>query len=306
MFKIKFLCLAAFASISLFSFNSCTEGLLGEREPKNVLDILKKDQDYSIFSELHERLNYIGTGGTVFAPNDDAFEEYFNAGGLSFDNMTERDLEILMNYHYLREALTKEELTIGYNDTEAMYSDYVSSAILIERNSDGVRLNRFVTAIETDIEADEAVFYTINKVLVPLTSMGLARLENLDSFVVAMDRVDAFSGIYSVIEKNRTYSIVAPDNSAFVEGLANNGWNSISDVPIVILEQAMKEHIFLENLRFENRTSENMYSMNGTNASYDERYTSISDYPAYNAKITQFELQGVNGTLMITDEVFLF
>ena len=309
MSKVKLVFLVTFATFFLFAFNSCTESILGNDEPKNIIDILKDDEDHSIFSEMHERLNYISTGGTVFAPTDGAFQQYFNLNGLSLETMTDDQIETLFNYHYLRLPKTKEELIIGFNDTQEMYSyDSNPVAMLIERNSSGVYLNRYATTTITDIEAEEGVIHVINKVLTPPTSMDLARFENLDSFIVAMDRVDAATGIYTTIEAlgSGAYSIVAPKNQAFVEGLANNNWNSIADVPISVLEHAMKEQIFDKNLVFEDKSYSSMYSLNGNSAIYDGDDYSIADFPAYNAKIIQFEIQGSNGTLMITNEVFLF
>ena len=305
MFKVKFIILATFTISFLFLFNSCTEGILGNDSPKRIVEILEESENHSTLSKIHERLRYTNARGTLFAPTDAAFEHYFNTSGLSLETMTDHELETLLRCHYLEVPTNKQALQLGYNNTIKEYLD-ARVVLLIERNSSGILLNRFATSLRTDIEAYEGVLHEVNQVLKPVTSMDLARFEDLDSFVVAMDRVDAATGIYSVIEQTGPYSIVAPKNEAFVESLANNNWNSIADVPISVLEYAMKEQIFDENLKFKNESSASMYSLNGNSAVYDDRDRSIADFPEYDAKIIQFEIQGVNGTLMITNEVFLF
>ena len=308
MFKVKFVLLAAIATSCLLALNSCTENPFGDNTPNDTLEIFKDDPNHSIFAQIHEQTGYIRAGETIFAPTDAAFEEYFNANGLTLATMSENELKTLLEYHYLNSQQSKASLKDGFNDTQkTYYHDYSPVVLLIERDSTSrITLNRSANITRGDIEAREGVLHRINKVLEPATSMDLARFENLDSFVVAMDRVDAATGIYEIIEGSGTYSIIAPRNQAFVEGLANNGWNSIADVPIDVLEHAMKEQIFVEHLRLSRESSETTYSLNGNGAFYDGGDKSISKIHVYDAKIVQFETQGINGTLLITDEVFLF
>ena len=310
MFKVKLLLTAFFITSSLLILNSCTGALFGDNVPKEIIDILEDDKNFSTFYRIHERLGYQRVGGTAFAPTDNAFQEYFDANGisLSLENMTDDELEVLLLYHYLDESKTKEQLNLRFNDTQKMYLyGYSPMALFMEKDNAGeVRLNRFATITEANIESENGILHQIDQVLKPATSMDLARFEFLDSFVVAMDRVDAATGIYSIIEGSGPYSIIAPSNEAFVEGLANNGWNSIADVPIDFLGQAMKEQIFNEDLKFKNESSESMSSLNGNNVNYSGAYKSVSRFLIYDAKIIQFEIQGSNGTLMITSEVFLF
>ena len=309
MFKVKLLLTAFFITSSLLILNSCTDDLF-DSTPEKISDVLKDDPNYSIFYRIHERLGYLNITGTAFAPTDNAFQEYFDANGISLalENMTNSELEALLNPHYLRFPTYKENLEIGFNDTQPMdFYGFKASTIFIERDNAGeIKLNRLATITEADIKPEKGIIHQIDRVLEPLTSMDLARFEELDSFVVAMDRVDAATGIYSIIEGSGPYSIIAPSNEAFVEGLANNGWNSIADVPIDFLGQAMKEQIFNEDLKFKNESSESMSSLNGNNVNYSGAYKSVSRFLIYDAKIIQFEIQGSNGTLMITSEVFLF
>ena len=121
--------------LAFFILSGCTkqfeeyykvpEGLIG-----TILDVLEDDGNYTQFVKAVEMVGYddvLGKTGnfTVFAPDDEAFAEFFNESGYSsLEDIPEDELEGIVYYHIVFWAYSKYMLLygLGVQDVNIDYS----------------------------------------------------------------------------------------------------------------------------------------------------------------------------------------
>lgn len=302
MTKMKFI----FSSLLLLilSISSCElfdidDGV--EEEPKNDLkSLLSERVGYSLFNEALDKIGLEVENRTIFVPRNDAFETYLN--GRSLDDIDPIELEYLMNYHILFGQMTQQELPTGYSQTDAFYryddDGTLNRMDMYINTANNLAINQKVKITLADIVVDDGVIHEVDKVIAPPTTLELAEIHGLDSFVAAVDLL----GLRPLISESGPYSIYAPTNEAFQTVMAQKGWNSLSDIPTSTLESTIKYHI-AENAIVLEDNPESFDAMNNRRIFIYGGSGRLIDENQNDCYIVDRNIQGVNGVLHTIDDI---
>lgn len=134
-----------------------------------ILDILKKEEDFSILLQLIKEAglekNFSATGPiTLFAPTNDAFEE-MEEDGCELKELLEdkEELKRIILYHTLPSALSTKEIfkkRIEYATTQA------GEEVEIDMDDDVTYIND-AEIIQPDTPASNGIIHVIDAVLIP-------------------------------------------------------------------------------------------------------------------------------------------
>jgi len=300
MTKMKFIFSSLLLLLSLFLISSCELFDIGD---SNVDDELKNDLEtllsqragYSLFNEALDKIGLEVGNRTIFVPRNAAFETYLN--GRSLDNIDPIELEYLMNYHILFGQMTQQELPTGYSQTEAFYrnDNGINRMDMYINTADDPAINQKVKITLADIVVDDGVIHEVDQVITPPTTLELAAIHGLDSFVAAVDLL----GLRPLISDSGPYSIYAPTNEAFQTVMAQKGWNSLADISG--LESTIKYHIAENAIKLSN-SPESFDAMNGGRIFiYGEG--GIIDDNQNSCLFVDKNIQGGNGLLHTIDDI---
>lgn len=297
MTKLKFtffvLLLSVFISISSCELFDNSEDTL----PENTIEeLVNERQDYSLFKEAVERTG-VGLGSrTHFVPRNSAFEAYLD--GRSIADIDIDELTTLMEYHSLYDEYQYSVLPAGYSKSPAYYRhDGKINRMDIHINTANTpEINGKVMITVENIVKEDGIIHEVDQVILPPTTIELAEIHGLDSFVAAVDLV----GLRPLISGNGPYSIYAPTNEAFRTVMAQKGWNSISD--ITFLEGRIKDHIF-ENAIVLTDAPETLDAIGGVRVFFTGANVLIDDNQN-DCELVDRNIQGVNGVLHTIDDFF--
>ena len=269
-----------------------------EEEPKNDLkSLLSERTGYSLFNEALDKIGLEVGNRTIFVPRNAAFETYLN--GRSLDDIDLTELEYLMNYHILFGQMTQQELPTGYSQTDAFYryddDGTLNRMDMYINTANNLAINQKVKITLADIVVDDGVIHEVDQVITPPTTLELAAIHGLDSFVAAVDLL----GLRPLISDSGPYSIYAPTNEAFQTVMAQKGWNSLADISG--LESTIKYHI-AENAIKLSDSPESFDAMNGGRIFiYGEG--GIIDDNQNSCLFVDKNIQGGNGLLHTIDDI---
>ena len=269
-----------------------------EEEPKNDLkSLLSERTGYSLFNEALDKIGLEVGNRTIFVPRNAAFETYLN--GRSLDDIDLTELEYLMNYHILFGQMTQQELPTGYSQTDAFYryddDGTLNRMDMYINTANNLAVNQKVKITLADIVVDDGVIHEVDQVITPPTTLELAAIHGLDSFVAAVDLL----GLRPLISDSGPYSIYAPTNEAFQTVMAQKGWNSLADISG--LESTIKYHI-AENAIKLSDSPESFDAMNGGRIFiYGEG--GIIDDNQNSCLFVDKNIQGGNGLLHTIDDI---
>ena len=105
-----------------------------------------------------------------------------------------------------------------------------------------------ITAV--DIEASNGVIHTIDKIMLPffLTEQNIVDIAivtpELSSLVAALFAAD----LVDVLNEDGPFTVLAPTNEAFATFLADNGFATLDDVPVALLQQVLLNHVIAGDL----------------------------------------------------------
>lgn len=132
----------------------------------SVINLAARKQDYSIFAEALRKIDLerdLHADGryTLFAPNNEAFNELFDNFGIrGIDDMGADELVPILSYHLVDRKIMSSDLT-----TTTLSTLNHGAEIKVER-SDGIKLNSSKIIAE-DMEGANGVMHGIDKVLLP-------------------------------------------------------------------------------------------------------------------------------------------
>ncbi|WP_225000120.1 fasciclin domain-containing protein [Cesiribacter sp. SM1] len=186
---------------------------------------------------------------TVFAPTNDAFEA---AGITSLEGMTSEDLQPILLYHVVDGEVMAADLTAGAVNTLAEQDFYVSLA------EDGVYINGMSEVVTTDVAGSNGVVHVINRTLMPPSQSIVEIVQEMASaadgaeftqLLAAVQRVSTGGGAnlaeaLSGDNNGMGYTVFAPTDAAFQAVYdADNGINSIDDIPVATLQAILLTHV---------------------------------------------------------------
>jgi transforming growth factor-beta-induced protein len=280
-------------------FSGCENNV---EEGMNIMDTLSSDSNFSTFVAALKKLeltSYLENSWsfTVFAPGNEAFEEFFNNLGVSgIEDLSSEYLDSIIYYHILYTKLTSSSFVTGYVSTLSTGPDLYGVYLLI--NPTESTLNRDVNITDFDIKASNGVIHVIDKVLLPPTVLDII-IQNgtFTHFVEAVDKAE----MESALRETGPYTIFVPTDEAFKALFTDLGVSGIADLSKEQLVAILQNHIVDGNLRSTDMVSGNVSTHNGE-ISVDKGITVVINN---SAKIVTFDLQGKNGVIHVIDKVLI-
>ncbi len=194
-----------------------------------------------VTAELLTTLTDESASLTVFAPDNDAFEEI---GITSLEGLTKADLEPILLYHVLGSKVMEAGLPATGSAVTTLGGDFYLSI-----NTDGVFINGNSQVTTTDLDYGNGVVHLINRTLEPASDDVVqiavdASMASTDAefgqLVAALTAVEndetAPNLITALSDENGSFTVFAPTDAAFqalydlVGDQDNDGDNDITDL----------------------------------------------------------------------------
>jgi uncharacterized surface protein with fasciclin (FAS1) repeats len=329
--NIKFL-LVALVAFSAFSITSCSED---DPAPTPAVDntITGKAVATPNLSSLVAALNRAGLASTlqgtgpftVFAPTNDAFDDFLDANGLTSINDIPVDVlrKVLQN-HVLSGKKEAANLSTGYESTLANYdtSTTVFINMYVSKTGNAVRLNGESNVTTADVQASNGVIHIVDKVIaLPTIVTHAVANPNFSVLVQALTRSDMpnFAGVNGILKSTTApspFTVFAPVDAAFttpVTGfLAENGFADLASIPTAVLEKTLKYHVITGvNGRASTLVADQSYPTYAGNLPTPQNVifkttpTRLLDVNGRPCNIIVTDVQCVNGVIHVLDRVLL-
>lgn len=215
--------------------------------------------DESASNNLISTLSDETTNFTVLAPTNDAFTDLL-ARLDGFDSLDDFNTEQLQNllatvltYHVVGgAAVTSSALTEGQVITTVQGEDLTVSISGGVYFTDAAGEAAQVTL--ADVETTNGIIHLIDKILLPqaaidalsdillssITDLAIAT-PTLSNLVAALQAADG--DLPAVLAGEGPFTVFAPTDDAFATFLSDNGFASLSDVPVDVLTQVLLNHV---------------------------------------------------------------
>jgi transforming growth factor-beta-induced protein len=161
-------------AVLLIGFMGINSIFAEEAEASNpqmsIVEIASSDARFSILVEAVAKADLVGALSangpyTVFAPTNDAFEDLFEALGVSgINDLSKEQLTPILLYHVVDGKVMAADVTTGMVPT--LNSD---AKMDVKVSKKGVRIDKKSNVIITDVEASNGVIHVIDTVLIPST-----------------------------------------------------------------------------------------------------------------------------------------
>lgn len=215
--------------------------------------------DESSSNDLISTLSDETTDFTVLAPTNDAFTDLLERldGFDSLDDFNDEQLQDLLatilTYHVVAGAsVTSGDLSEGQVITTVQGEDLMVSLTGGVYFTDAAGESAQVTL--ADVETNNGIIHLIDKVLIPqaaidaladvllysITDLAIAT-PTLSNLVAALQAADG--DLPTVLAGDGPFTVFAPTDDAFETFLSDNGFASLSDVPVDVLTQVLLNHV---------------------------------------------------------------
>ena len=251
---------------------------------------------------------------TVFAPNNEAFEDLLeNLGVANLDELSAAvgGLDALANillYHVLAGEVKAADVTTGFVSTAGVFNstDGASLSAFIDASA-GVRINGEANVITTDIDASNGVIHELNGVILPKNLVELASLSpNHNSLVAAVGAADPAVAARLSSESDIT-TVFAPTDEAFSDLLDAAQVNDLGELVQALGEDGLTSvllyHTVNGNVRSTGVPNGGVETLEGTNINTNPTALTITDVNGTVANIEAVDIQGTNGVIHVIDAV---
>jgi len=237
---------------SICSLASCDDEADMDTGQPNVFEYLQEDPDFSLFVDAMVRTGLDGPVAdvgpiTVFAPNNDAFEDYFQAvGAANLEVIPEQDLTRLLMGHMISGGISSAEFTTGYLATLSSpgFAPSFRSLAYIDTEN-GLRINAQASVTQANIDVANGVIHLLDKVIPPSTVVDFINADTtFTALSTALAREDFPTNLSAVLSTRGPFTFFAPNNQALQSFLDNNeDWNALTDIPADSLESILRYHV---------------------------------------------------------------
>lgn len=263
-----------------------------------IAGVASSNADFSILVEALEKADLVNTlnsdgNFTVFAPDNNAFLNLFDALGVSgIEDIPAETLKPILLYHVLGESLSSSMITEGYYASLSpaqgrTVSMYISAG-------DGVSINSEASVTAADIQATNGYIHAIDAVILPPSVVDLAvqngQFETLVSAVIAADLAETLSS------PEGTFTIFAPTDMAFkaLEG------NLPAELAPVLLYHVLDSPVFSDEI-----SSGIITSLNSQDPEIVLEVTDMGVMLNGDAQVVATDIVGTNGVIHVIDQVIL-
>ena len=220
MKNVNFLKSVLFAFVAITTF-SCSDDDAAPQS-NTIAAIASRTPDLSILVQALDRAGLVGavdgtTQVTVFAPTNDAFEDFLDDNGFANLEAVPVDVlrQVLLN-HVVAGAVQSTQLSTGYIETSATFGGTASGNPLnmYVSTAAGVRLNGVSSVVTPNIIASNGVVHVVDAVIGLPTVVTFATADpnftGLAGALSAQGLVSTLSGTAS-----SPFTVFAPTNDAF-------------------------------------------------------------------------------------------
>ena len=249
---------------------------------------------------------------TVFAPTNEAFATFLSDYDFaSLEDVPTEVLNQVLLYHVVAGKIVSADLT-NPGDTTAMtlQGEDLTVTMPEETITDATGVTDIgITAV--DIEASNGVIHLIDKVMLPflITEQNIVDLAiatpELSSLVAALTA----AGLVDALNGDGPFTVLAPTNDAFAAFLADNGFATLGDVPVPLLQQVLLNHVISGDLTSTDLvTAGSGYSntlASGADNNSMSIYFNTSNGVMFNgiSSVSQADITASNGVIHIVDAV---
>ncbi len=307
-----------------FTFTSCNDdddngGTTPPTGPtQNIVEIAVANPQYSILvgaltaTGLDSTL--AGPGPfTVFAPDNDAFNSFFDDAGIPAGTNEERlaaaatalgaeAIEDLLLYHVLgAQVLASEVPENAYVTTASTASPNDDQLSLrVQSGTAGVTLNNSVSVEAADIVATNGVIHGINEVLA-LPDVVAHALNNPEAFSELVGALGA-ADLVTTLQGDGPFTVLAPNNAAF-EDISE----VVAGLTVEQLTTVLTYHVAGINAQSGDLEAGPVPSLNGQafTVSIENGQVSIIDTNGDAALVILTDVQGTNGVVHVINSVIL-
>lgn len=325
--NLKFGLLALIAFVSITS-TSCSD----DDDSTTAVDntITGKAVATSDLSSLVAALNRAGLASTlqgsgpftVFAPTNDAFDDFLDENGFTSLNDIPVDVlkQVLLN-HVLSGKKEAANLSTGYENSLATYgtSTNIFLNMYVSKTGASVKLNGESNVLTADVQASNGVIHIVDKVIaLPTIVTHAAANPNFSVLVQALTRADQpnFAGTNGLLKSTNTpapFTVFAPLNDAFTNPttgfLAENGFADLASIPQAVLEKTLRYHVITgTNGRASTLVANQSYVTNAgatQTVTFKTTPTRLLDVSGRNCNIVVTDVQCANGVIHVLDKVLL-
>ncbi len=223
MKKGNFLKSVLFAFLAITTFSCSDDDDAGNPQSNTIAAIASRTPDLSILVQALDRAGLVSavdgtTQLTVFAPTNDAFEDFLDDNGYnSLDDVPENVLtQVLLNHVVTGNVQAAQLPEAGYIKTLATFggTENGNNLNMYVNKSAGVRLNGVATVTTANIIASNGVVHVVDAVIglptVATFAAADADFTALAGALTAQGLVPALSGT-----TNSPFTVFAPTNDAF-------------------------------------------------------------------------------------------
>ncbi len=306
MFKSNLLSLLFISLLSITVFTSCDNDDDDAVPERTISEIVAEDANFSILADALARVNLTATlesdgPFTVFAPNDDAFQN----AGIDIDALTDAELAEVLLYHVFGgQILRSTDIPDGlvYLSTAANTGPNTAPlTLLLEKSFNDVILNSDVQVTAPDIEAGNGIIHVIDGVLIPLDLVGHVTAN--PNFSELANAIGVASGdLGSVLSGTGPFTVLAPQDAAFAQVQ-----NIVMDFTPEQFEKLLTYHVISGNVRFQDLTAGVVPTVNGEEIVVNDPVSllELTDAQGNIVNILFTDVQATNGVIHIVNEVLL-
>ncbi|KAF2724841.1 FAS1 domain-containing protein [Polychaeton citri CBS 116435] len=290
----------AAAIVAGFGYAQDTNLTVALASNQNLTALASLLQQYPDFTaQLANRTNV-----TIFAPSNNALQSMLQSNSTSATNVTDADIEALLNYHVLRDEYTSDNFTTQptfaatwLNDTA--YTNVTGGQVVELRQVNGSAiiysgLGNNATVTTPDVTYDNGVVHIIDAVLtIPPTIDVIAR-GRLDDLYEALGAADLLSAVVDTPD----VTIFAPNNNAFTaigSALGNLSSDALADI---LTYHVTNQSIFYSTTLTGNDSVTMLDGVNATVTISDEGAICINQ-----ACVTVADVLIANGVAHVIDSV---
>ncbi|HBI01141.1 MAG TPA: fasciclin domain-containing protein [Flavobacterium sp.] len=218
----NFLKSVLFAFLAITTFSCSDDDDAGAPQSNTIAAIASRTPDLSILVQALDRAGLVAavdgtTALTVFAPTNDAFEDFLDDNGFANLNAVPVDVlrQVLLN-HVVAGAVQSTQLSTGYIETSATFGGTPTGNALnmYVNTAAGVRLNGVSSVVTPNIIASNGVVHVVDAVIGLPTVGTFAKADgNFSGLAAALTA----QGLVPTLEgtAGSPFTVFAPTNAAF-------------------------------------------------------------------------------------------
>ncbi|GAA0725130.1 hypothetical protein GCM10009430_30310 [Aquimarina litoralis] len=245
----------AFFVLCLISIVSCSDDddTIFIPPSNTIADLVAANADYSSLLAALERtdldvtLNSTSGTFTVFAPDNDAFDDFLDGTPLN-DVPVETLRQILLN-HVLSTSVTSTQLSTGYVNNLAIESSSEANLSMYINTSGGVTVNGVSTVVNADVMASNGVIHFVDEVIPLPTVATFASVDpTFSTLLTAITDLTPDTDYAATLSGTASspFTIFAPTNAAFDDLLERFGLTDFSSLTAAQLEIVINYHVLAE------------------------------------------------------------